>query len=126
MNKKIIKPAGLPPAAGPYNHGVRIGDLLFCAGQIPVVPETGQLAAGNIQAQTERVLENIKAILKDQGLTPANVVKATVFMADLAHFADMNEAYGRFFGSDFPARTTVQVAALPRNAQVEIEVIAHY
>jgi 2-iminobutanoate/2-iminopropanoate deaminase len=126
MTKTIIKPSGTAPAAGPYNHGVRIGDLLFCAGQIPVVPETGQMLAGDIKAQTERVLENIKLILKDQGLTTAHVVKATVFMANLAHFGDMNEVYGRFFTSDFPARTTVQVAALPRGAQVEIEVIAHY
>jgi 2-iminobutanoate/2-iminopropanoate deaminase len=126
MTKTIIKPAGAAPAAGPYNHGVRIGDLLFCAGQIATVPETGQLLAGDVKAQTERVLQNINLILKDQGLTPANVVKATVFMADLAHFGAMNEVYGRFFPPDFPAPTTVQVAALPRGAQVEIEVIAHY
>jgi 2-iminobutanoate/2-iminopropanoate deaminase len=126
MNKIIIKPAALGPASAPYNHGARIGDLLFCAGQIATVPETGQLLAGDIRAQTQRVLENIKLILQDQGLTTANVVKATVFMANLAHFAEMNDVYGRFFGSDFPARTTVQVAALPRGAQVEIEVIAHY
>jgi len=126
MTKTIIKPAGAAPAAGPYNHGVRLGDLLFCAGQIATVPETGQLLAGDIKAQTQRVLENIKLILQDQGLTTANVVKATVFMTNLAHFAEMNEVYGRFFVSDFPARTTVQVAALPRGAQVEMEVIAHY
>jgi 2-iminobutanoate/2-iminopropanoate deaminase len=126
MTKTIIKPAGVAPAVGPYNLGVRLGDFLFCAGQIPIVPETGQMVSGDIKAQTERVLENIKLILKDQGLTPAHVLKATVFMADLAHFAAMNEVYGSFFGSDFPARTTVQVAALPRAALVEIEVIAHY
>jgi 2-iminobutanoate/2-iminopropanoate deaminase len=126
MTKTIIKPAGTAPAAGPYNHGVRVGDLLFCAGQIPTVPETGQLVLGDIKAQTERVLENIKLILQDQGLAIDNVVKATVFMVNLAHFADMNLVYGRYFTSDYPARTTVQVAALPRGAQVEIEVIAHY
>jgi 2-iminobutanoate/2-iminopropanoate deaminase len=126
MTKTIIKPAGAAPAAGPYNHGVRIGDLLFCAGQIAIVPETGQLLAGDIKAQTQRVLDNIKLILQDQGLTTANVVKATVFMTNLAHFAEMNEVYGRFFTSDFPARTTVQAAALPKGAQVEMEVIAHY
>jgi 2-iminobutanoate/2-iminopropanoate deaminase len=126
MTKTIIKPAGVAPAVGPYSLGVRLGDLLFCAGQIAIVPETGQLLDGDIKAQTERVLQNIKLILKDQGLTPGHVVKATVFMADLTHFGDMNEVYGRFFGSDFPARTTVQVAALPKSAQVEIEVIAHY
>jgi 2-iminobutanoate/2-iminopropanoate deaminase len=126
MTKKIIKPAGAAPAAGPYNHGVRIGDFLFCAGQIGTVPETGQLIQGDVKVQTERVLENIRLILKDQGLTPANVVKATVFLQDMAHFGDMNEVYGKFFTSDFPARTTIQVAALPRAALVEIEVIAHY
>jgi 2-iminobutanoate/2-iminopropanoate deaminase len=126
MTKTIIKPAGSAPAAGPYNHAVRIGDLLFCAGQIPIVPETGDLLAGDVKAQTERVLENINLILKDQGLTMSNVVKATVYLVNLAFFADMNYVYGRYFKADFPARTTVQVAALPRGAQVEIEVIAHY
>jgi 2-iminobutanoate/2-iminopropanoate deaminase len=126
MTKSIIKPAGAFPAAGPYNHGVRVGDLLFCAGQIPIVPKTGEVLAGDLKAQTDQVLENIKLILKDQGLTFANVVKATVFMTNLAHFGDMNEVYARHFTSNYPARTTVQVAALPRGAMVEIEVIAHY
>jgi len=126
MSKIIIKPAGAAPAAGPYNHGVRVGDLLFCAGQIPADPRSGQMVAGDIKAQTQRVLDNINLILKDQGLTAASVVKATVFMVNLAQFADMNEVYGRYFTSDFPARSTVQVAALPKGAQVEIEVIAHY
>jgi 2-iminobutanoate/2-iminopropanoate deaminase len=126
MKKTILKPAGLAPAVGPYNLAVRVGDLLFCAGQIPLIPETGQLVAGDVKAQTERVLENIKLILQDQGLSLSRVFKATVYMVDLAHFAAMNEVYGRFFASDFPARTTVQVAALPKGAQVEIEVIAHY
>jgi 2-iminobutanoate/2-iminopropanoate deaminase len=103
-----------------------VGDLLFCAGQVPVIPESGQLLAGDIRAQTARTLENIKIILQDQGLTLDNVVKTTVFMTNLADFALMNETYARFFTKDFPARTTVQVAALPRGAQVEIEAIAHY
>lgn len=126
MTKTIIKPAGAAAAVGPYNQGVRVGDLLFCAGQIPIVPETGQLVAGNVKAQTQRVLENVKLILQDQGLTTAQVVKTTVFMVNLADFAQMNEVYARYFTSDFPARSTVQVAALPRGAQVEIEVVAHY
>jgi 2-iminobutanoate/2-iminopropanoate deaminase len=126
MTKTIIKPKAAATAAGPYNHGVRIGDLLFCAGQIATVPETGEFLAGDIKAQTQRVLDNIKIILEDQKLTTANVVKVTVFMTNLAHFGDMNEVYGRFFAADFPARTTVQVAALPRGAQVEMEAIAHY
>ena len=126
MTKTIIKPAGSAPAVGPYNHGVRVGDLLFCAGQIPVDPATGQIVAGDIRAQTERVLQNVNIILQDQGLTPAHVVKTTVFMTNLAEFAAMNEVYAGHFRKDPPARSTVQVAALPRGANVEIEVIAHY
>ena len=126
MNKTIIKPAASPTAVGPYNHAVRVGDLLFCSGQIPLDPATGQLVSGDIQAQTERVLENVKAVLEDQKLTFTHVVKSTVFMTNLGDFAAMNEVYARYFTGDFPARSTVQVAALPRGAAVEIEVIAHY
>ena len=127
MTKTTIKPAHAAPALGPYNHGVRVGELLFCAGQIPIDPAhpTGPLPA-DIKAQTERVLENIKIILEDQKLTFTNVVKTTVFMVNLGDFAAMNEVYARYFTADFPARSTVQVAALPRGAQVEIEVIAHF
>jgi 2-iminobutanoate/2-iminopropanoate deaminase len=124
--KTIIKPAKSPAAVGPYNHGVRTGDLLFCAGQIPIEPATGNLVAGNIQAQTERVLQNVKAILDDQGLTFANVVKSTVFMTNLGDFAGMNEIYAKYFTENFPARSTVQVAALPKGASVEIEIVAHF
>ena len=127
MSKKIIiKPAKSAPAVGPYNHAVRIGDLLFCAGQIPRDPATGNLVPGDIKAQADRVLQNVKAILDDQKLTFANVVKSTVFMINLADFAGMNEVYAKYFTADFPARSTVQVAALPKGASVEIEVIAHY
>ncbi len=127
MPKKIvIKPAKSAPAVGPYNHAVRIGDLLFCAGQIPLDPATGNLVAGDITAQADRVLQNIKAILDDQNLTFANVVKSTVFLTNLADFAGMNEVYAKYFTSDFPARSTIQVAALPKGANVEIEVIAHF
>jgi 2-iminobutanoate/2-iminopropanoate deaminase len=127
MNKTIVKPAKSAPALGPYNHGVRVGDLLFCAGQIPLDPAhpNGPLPA-DIKAQTERVIENIKLILEDQKLTLSNVVKTTVFMTNLGDFAAMNEMYAKHFTADFPARSTVQVAALPRGAQVEIEVVAHY
>ncbi len=125
--KTIIKPAQAAPALGPYNHGVRVGELLFCAGQIPLDPaHPGGPIAGDIRAQTGRVLENIKLILADQKLTFANVVKTTVFMTNLADFAAMNEVYATYFTAEFPARSTVQVAALPRGANVEIEVIAHY
>jgi 2-iminobutanoate/2-iminopropanoate deaminase len=126
VNKTIIKPANSPAAVGPYNHAVRVGDLLFCSGQIPINPASGNLVAGDIKAQTETVLENVKAILDDQKLTFANVVKSTVFLTNLADFPAMNEVYTRYFTSDFPARSTIQVAALPRGAHVEIEVIAHY
>jgi 2-iminobutanoate/2-iminopropanoate deaminase len=126
MTKQIIKPAKSPAAVGPYNHAVRVGDLLFCAGQIPLDPATGNLVPGDVRAQTERVLENVKAILDDQKLTFAHVVKTTVFMTNLGDFAAMNEIYARYFTADFPARSTVQVAALPRGAAVEIEVLAHF
>lgn len=124
--KEIIKPAGAAPAVGPYNHAVRVGDLLFCAGQIPIDPATGNLITGDIKTQTGRVLENVKAILADQGLGFANVVKSTVFLTNLADFGGMNEVYAKYFTSDFPARSTIQVAALPKGAAVEIEVIAHF
>jgi 2-iminobutanoate/2-iminopropanoate deaminase len=126
MTKTAFKPALSAPTNAPYSPGVRLGDLLFCAGQVPIVPETGQLLAGDIRAQTERTLLNLKIILEDQGLSFDNVVKTTVFMTNLADFSAMNEIYGKYFTKDFPARTTVQVAALPRGAQVEIEAIAHY
>jgi 2-iminobutanoate/2-iminopropanoate deaminase len=125
-SKTIVKPAKSPAAVGPYNHAVRVGDLLFSAGQIPLDPASGNLVPGNIQSQTERTLENVRAILEDQGLTFANVVKSTVFLTNLADFAGMNEVYAKYFTADFPARSTVQVAALPKGASVEIEVIAHF
>jgi|ERR1043165_6584184 2-iminobutanoate/2-iminopropanoate deaminase len=124
--KTIIKPARSAAAVGPYNHAVRIGDLLFCAGQIPLDPATGNIVSGDIKAQTERVLENVKIILADQKLDFPNVVKTTVFLTNLADFAAMNEVYAKYFTVDFPARSTVQVSALPRGAIVEIEVIAHF
>jgi 2-iminobutanoate/2-iminopropanoate deaminase len=124
--KQIIKPKNSPAAVGPYNHAVRVGDLLFCAGQIPIDPATGNLVAGDIKAQTERVLQNVKAVLDDQGLTFANVVKSTVFLTNLGDFAAMNEIYAKYFTENFPARSTVQVAALPKGANVEIEVVAHF
>jgi 2-iminobutanoate/2-iminopropanoate deaminase len=124
--KSIIKPAKSPAAVGPYNHAVRVGDLLFCAGQIPLDPATGNLISGDIKAQTERVLQNVKAILDDQSLTFGNVVKSTVFLTSLSDFAGMNEVYAKYFTGDYPARSTVQVAALPKGAQVEIEVVAHF
>lgn len=128
MKKTAVTPVKCAPTGGFYSHGIRVGDLLFCAGQVPVVPETKLLIEGDIRVQTERVLENIKLILGDQNLGFGNIVKATVFLKDMADFAAMNETYGKYFPTDvpLPARTTVQVAALPRGAAIEIEVIAHY
>lgn len=124
--KRIVRPAKSAAAVGPYNHAVRVGDLLFCAGQIPIDPANGNLITGDIRAQTERVLQNVQAILDDQGLTFTHVVKSTVFLTDLADFAAMNEVYAKYFTGDFPARSTIQVAALPKGANVEIEVVAHF
>ena len=126
MNTQVIATHQAPKAVGPYSQAVRAGDFLFCAGQIPLDPVTGQLAPGGIQEQTARVMENIKAVLVSQGLGLERVVKTTVFMVNLADFAAMNEVYARSFPSNPPARSTVQVAALPKGAQVEIEVIAAY
>ncbi len=124
--KQIVRPVGAAAPVGPYSHAVRVGDLLFCSGQIPLDPATGALVTGDIRAQTQRVIENIQLILAAERLTLGNVVKTTVFVTDLADFAAMNEVYARFFTADFPARSTVQVAALPKGARVEIEVLAHY
>ncbi len=125
-SKSIIQPARGAAPVGPYSHAVRVGDLLFCSGQIPLDPTTGNLVGGDVRAQTRQVLENIRTILEDQKLSLAQVVKCTVFLTNLADFTAMNEVYGQYFKSQYPARSTVQVAALPRGAAVEIEVIAHY
>jgi 2-iminobutanoate/2-iminopropanoate deaminase len=124
--KTIVRPKRSPPAVGPYNHAVRVGDMLFCAGQIPIDPGTGNIVEGDIKAQTLQVLENVKAILDDQKLSFNNVVKTTVFLTNLSDFGGMNEVYSKYFTANHPARSTVQVAALPRNANVEIEIVAHY
>lgn len=124
--KTIVTPANAAPPIGPYSHAVRIGELLYTSGQIPIDPKTGDLVTGDIKAQTERVLENVKLILADQGLSFANVVKTTVFLTDLGQFAQMNAVYATYFASNPPARSTIQVAGLPKGASVEIEVIAHY
>lgn len=124
--KQVICPAGAPSPVGPYSHAIRAGNLLFCSGQIPLDPATGQLVPGGIREQTRRVLENIRLLLADQGLDFRHVVKSTVFMTNLGDFAAMNEVYAEFFTQAPPARSTVQVAALPRGAQVEIEIVAQY
>lgn len=123
-SKKIVTSPDAPKAVGPYSQGVRVGSLVFLAGQIPIIPATGEFPEG-ITAQTEQVIANIKALLASEGLTLANVVKASVFMADLTEFGQMNEVYSKHFTTEPPARSTFQVARLPRDARIEIEVIAH-
>ena len=118
---------GAAPALGPYSHAIRSGDFLFCSGQVPIDPSNpgGPCPAG-IVLQTERVLENLRLILSSQGLGFQHVVKTTVFMTNLAEFQGMNEVYARKFPAPFPARSTVQISALPRGASVEIEAIARF
>lgn len=125
--KSAIKTTSAPAAIGPYTQAVRSGDLLFTSGQIPLDPATGQMVSGGITEQTERVLANLQAVLEAANLSFADVVKTTVFLKSMGDFAAMNEVYGRFFaaeGSVAPARSTVQVAALPKDALVEIDCIA--
>ncbi len=122
--KKIISTSEAPGAIGPYSQAVRSGGLLFCSGQIPLDPKTGQIVPGDITAQTRRVLDNIAGVLKAEGLTFDNVIKTTIFLTSLGDFQTVNEIYGSYFKQDPPARSTVQVAALPKAANVEIEVIA--
>lgn len=113
-----------PRAIGPYSQAVRAGELLFLSGQIPLDPRTGEIVPGGIREQTARVLDNVRAVLAAAGAEPGSIVKATIFLTDLADFAIVNELYGEFLGSHRPARSTVQVAALPRGARIELEVIA--
>lgn len=122
--KKVIATPDAPAAVGPYSQAIAFGNLLFCAGQIPLTPDTGELVAGDVTVQTEQVLKNLGAVLHANGMTLANVVKTTVFLTDLADFTKMNDVYANHFTKPFPARSTVQVAALPKGANVEIEAIA--
>ena len=128
MPTRIISTDAAPKAIGPYSQAVlseRGGArTLYCSGQIPLDPTTGELVTGDIAAQTERVLENVAAVLRDAGMAYSNVVKTTVFLADLADFARMNEIYAKRFPANPPARSTVQVAALPKGARIEIVVLA--
>jgi len=122
--KKIISTEKAPAAIGPYSQAVEAAGLLFISGQLPIDPATGTMAPAEIKAQTEAVIKNLEAILKSQGLALENILKTTVYMADLSQFARMNEVYGKFFTKDPPARATVEVKALPKAALVEIEAIA--
>jgi 2-iminobutanoate/2-iminopropanoate deaminase len=124
MSRIILSTPSAPPAIGPYSQAVRTGHFIFLSGQIPLVGDTGKLVEGGIREQTEQVIANIKAILASQELDLRAVVKATVFMIDLSEFGTMNEVYAAYFDDAPPARSTIQVARLPRDARVEIEVIA--
>jgi 2-iminobutanoate/2-iminopropanoate deaminase len=122
--KKIISTAEAPAAIGPYSQAIHSGDFVFCSGQIPLDPKSGQMVSDDIAAQTRRVLDNISGLLKSQGLSLGNVLKTTIFLTDLANFQVVNEIYGFYFSNEPPARSTVQVSALPKGAKIEIEVIA--
>lgn len=120
----VIATGRAPAAIGPYSQAVRRGPFVFCSGQIPLDPASGQLVEGGIEAQTVRVLDNLTAVLAAAGLTLGDVVKTTVFLASMEDFPAMNEVYARYFDEDPPARSTIGVAALPKGARVEIEAIA--
>ncbi len=123
-NLQTVHTAAAPAAIGPYSQAIVAGNLVFTAGQIPLDPKTNQLVTGDVATQTDRVMENIQAVLEAAGASLQSVVKTTVFLADMADFAAMNEVYGRYFGDHKPARSTVQAARLPRDVRVEIDTIA--
>jgi 2-iminobutanoate/2-iminopropanoate deaminase len=125
VRKQIIHTTDAPQAIGPYSQAVRVGQLVFLSGQIPIDPASGNIVEGDISVQTKRVMDNLGAVLRAAGASYADVVKTTIFLADLGHFSKMNEVYGAYFASEPPARATVQVGALPRGVLIEIDMIAH-
>jgi 2-iminobutanoate/2-iminopropanoate deaminase len=126
MRKQAISSSHAPKAIGPYSSALRAGQLLFISGQVPIDPATGAMVTGDIAAQTRRVLENIGALLTAGGLTYADLVRTTVFLADMNDFAAMNEVYRTYFAEPYPARSTIEAARLPRDARIEIDAIALY
>ena len=122
--KKVVVTDKAPGAIGPYSQGINVGDMFFFSGQIPVNPVTGEMPEG-IEAQAKQSLDNVKALLESQGMDFSNVIKTTVFLADMNDFATMNGIYATYFVEPYPARSAVQVAKLPKGALIEIEVIAH-
>lgn len=126
MNKEIISTPNAPAAIGPYSQAVKAGNLLFCSGQIAINPADGSLDTANISTETHRVMKNIGALLASQGLDYSNIVKTTIFMADMGDYALVNEIYASYFSGDFPAREAVAVKTLPKNVNVEITVTAAY
>jgi 2-iminobutanoate/2-iminopropanoate deaminase len=126
LTKSAYSSSDAPKAIGPYSQAVRVGDLLFLSGQIPLDPATGQVVDGDVSAQTRRVMDNLAAVLNAAGLSFANVARTTIYLADMNDFAKVNEVYGACLSEPFPARATVQVARLPRDVRVEIDAIATY
>jgi 2-iminobutanoate/2-iminopropanoate deaminase len=126
VTKSAVSAPDAPKAIGPYSHAVRTGQLLFVSGQVPIDPASGNLVDGDIAAQTVRVMQNLDAVLKAAGLSLADVVRTTIFLADMNDFAAINAVYGTFFSDPYPARATVQVSRLPKDARVEIDAIAAY
>ena len=126
MTKSAVSAAEAPKAIGPYSHAVRTGQLLFLSGQVPIDPATGNLVDGDISAQARRVMLNLEAVLKAAGLSLRDVVRTTIFLADMNDFAAVNAVYGTFFSDPYPARATVQVSRLPKDARVEIDAIAAF
>jgi len=124
--KQAVSSPDAPKAIGPYSQAVRVGQLLFLSGQVPLDPATGEIVSGDIAAQTRRVFENLAAVLRAGGRSLNDVVRTTVFLADMNDFAEVNKVYGSYFSEPYPARATVQVARLPKDARVEIDVIASY
>ena len=124
VKKKVVQTEKAPKAIGPYSQAIQAGNLLFLSGQIPIDPKTGELVKGDIRKQTQQVLENIKGLLESQGLGMENVVKVTIFLKDIANFNQVNGVYATYFPSLPPARSTVEVAKLPRDADIEIEAFA--
>jgi 2-iminobutanoate/2-iminopropanoate deaminase len=122
--RQAVQAEGSAPAIGPYSPALKVGNLLFLSGQIPLDPATGELVQGDIRVQTKRALDNIAALLKGAGADFSHVVKSTVFLVDLGEFAAMNEVYASYFSQPYPTRSTVQVSRLPRDCRVEIEVLA--
>ena len=124
MEKTIIKTSKAPAPIGPYNQAVQANGMLFISGQIPIIPATGALEEGGIKAETEQVMQNLKAILEEAGLDFSHVVKTSIFISDMNDFVNVNEVYGKYFGEDAPARETVAVKTLPKSVNVEISCIA--
>ncbi len=125
MPKEIISTKEAPAAIGPYSQAVKVGDIVFVSGQIPLDPVTGEMVPGDVEAQTKRVMENLRAVLKAAGAGFEHVVRSTIYLTNLGDFAKVNAIYGSYFPNEPPARATVQVSALPRGSQVEIDVVAH-